>query len=150
MRLEKRLECLGKKLVTSSPAFVSMLVKQRDEDTPLTPENAPRQPVIIIVARDNGRISITPFRNVELTFIVRINAQAFAGAAKAFDNVCEQLEQLLGKTNLVQALTDPTGVKVATTVAVRQNGTPFMRGGFIREQHFTVACKAVRMEDTVQ
>ena len=88
-----------------------------------------------------------PIRNVALSFTVRANSKTPAGNAASFESMTGDLENLLDTSNLLVAL---SSAGLAVMLATRQTGSPERSRKLIREQMFTIDCRAVAAELTTQ
>jgi hypothetical protein len=145
--LARRLENSALEWISTLPAPLAELVQRvRDVDAPLTPAGAPPEPILIAVAKEMGRISVTVIRNLELRLSIRTNKNTVRAAT--FDTLLGALEVALDSTNLVDALTDDVTLKVHVFVAVRRSGTVVTLSGQIREEGYVLDVKAVLTELT--
>ena len=146
-RLEQRLEDSARAWLKTNPVLGQYAIKERDEDHYLLPEGEISKPVIILVAKDEGRAyKLTPIRNLRLSIIVRANSKTPGGDAASFSALGGTLENFLDTTNLVQALSSPT---IGVMLVTRNAGIGFRESQFVREGRIGLEIKAVAAELTV-
>lgn len=145
-QLRERLEDTARTWIATLPSLGGYLIRERDEDGNVVPEDGPPRPVIIISAQDEGRaVKLTPIRNLRLAIVVRANSKTPAGEAASFSAIGGALEDALDTTNLLNEL---SGSTIAVMLATRQPGLKYRAAGFMREGTIEIECKAVKRELT--
>jgi len=144
-RLEDRIEDKAKTWVKAISGFENADVHTMDEDIPLRSQTDPKNPVIIVNAQDSGRVRITPWRNISLSF--EIHADAKSTKAADFNIFCARLERQLRGVNLMAELNDPSAGFIIG-LAVNQEPTKPSNNGLLRKFIYTINLKAVAVEHT--
>ena len=145
--LEQRLEDRAKAWLLTHPLLGQYVIKERDQDTDITPETTQPKPVIIVVAKDEGRAHrLTPIRNMRLEIKVRANSKTPGGDATSFSNLGGTLEAFLDLTNLITALSGPL---IGVMLATRTPGIGIRWNAMMREGTVGIEVKAVAAELTV-
>lgn len=145
--IERRVEnlCRAAMLLTDGLTVDLVRIVVRDEDSALLQNDDSPLPIIKLEAKDQGRVRLTPFRDILLNLTARSTKEKASSAA--FLIVCANLEEWLDNTNLKTQLTDAT-TGVYTFVAVRQPGTNVTMENNIRSQTYSISLKAVPKERT--
>lgn len=148
-RLERRLEFAGADfLATDATVAAYQTPKQRDVAAVLTPETAEKLALILLHARDEGRVAnYAPIRNVRLAITLRANIKTAAGAPEALDAMTAAVEALLDDSNLTTSLDSLTrGVRVMK--ATRRPGIGYAVQGLIKLIRFEIEVACLRAENT--
>ncbi len=101
--------------------------------------------MIILHAQDQGRVRLTPIREINLKITIRSTKEKANAAALL--TVCANVEEWLDNTNLLTQLDNAaTGLRVM--LVTRQPGTQFDLVNNIREPSYTLSIRAVPVERT--
>lgn len=146
--LERRVENRARVamlLVDGLSATDVRIVVRDDDDALLQNADAPL-PIIKLVAKDMGRIRLTPVREIELKISIRSTKEKANSAT--LQTVVANVEEWLDNTNLKTQLDDATtGVRVM--LVNRNPGTQFDLINNIREPSYTISIRAVPSELTI-